>query len=297
MPNAQRLYQEIEALNQQYLQQKITHETQVIQATQQAEDRRVSTVERALAQLTEREQTLRQKYMRDDQDRATRQAYERTQQAVKIERQELQSEWEHARKVRDIRERSNRQEFGLLLKRDFAGMFALRQRTQQDIQTAERSEQESAQSRQRHYKQQQADDVARLAYEREQRNVRYQRELADAQTQAQQRTALANATAQQAILIARGRYAEELKQTTIAHHQMLTLKQEALDREIAWIAGRFSRQIANQYGGFGMFSPLMDGRQSSVEGDKTVNVTINESHNAQRTWQTVMTVLDEVWGK
>jgi hypothetical protein len=297
MQNLTRLFQEIEALNQQYIQQKIDQERQLISATQRAEERRIASIESAMNQLSQRQQAITLKQSRDAQDRQARQHYDQQQQAIKIERAELQSEWENARKVRDIRERSARQEFDLLLKRDFAGMFALRQRTSQEIQTAERSAQESAQLRQQQYRHQQADELARMAYEREQRNVRYQRELADAQTQANQRTALANATAQQAILIARQRYAEELKQATIAHYQMVQLRQTALDQEVALLSGRISRQIANQYGGFGMFSRLMDGKSAPVVGDRTVNVTINESHNIERTWQTVMNVLDEVWGK
>lgn len=297
MQTIKRLYQEIEALNQQYVQQKIAQEAQLIDATQRADQRRIASIESALNQLSQREQAINLKYARAEQDQHARQNYDRQQQAIKLERAELQAEWEHARKVRDIRERSARHEFDLLLKRDFAGMFALRQRTSDEIQTAERAAQERAQLREQTYHQQQADDLARLAYEREQRDIRYRRELADAQAQANQRTALAHATAQQTLTIARGRYAEEVKQTASAHQHMLALRQQALEREITWLAGRLSRQVANQYGGFGLFSRLMDGQSTVVEGDKTVNVTINESNNAQRTWQTVMTVLDEVWGK
>lgn len=99
---------------------------------------------------------------------------------IDVQREEAQAAREHARNMRDIRERAQQQESDLIARRDFAGLFTSRRNTRQQLeeeqqryedQRQERAIQaeQEAEDRAREFEQRRAD--ARRAYDRELRDL------------------------------------------------------------------------------------------------------------------------------
>jgi hypothetical protein len=306
-----------QAVRDQYERSKVASEQKLSDDLIRIEDRRIQQIERAQEQLIERQEAINLKASREEQDQASKLAHERQQQAVKIEREELKAEMDHARKVRDIREKSAQQEFNLLLKRDFAGLFALRQRTDQEIKTAERASDEATKAREQARGEQAQDEMAKLAFEREQRQTRYQREIADAHAQAQRTQQQAQATADRELQLANDKHQAQLRMLHDQKWQELGILKKSIHDEVAELQrGRTARVRAEmqtqsallQAQQIGMMNrvnaqpiyqlPVGYGNRNSVVNNNSANNTFNiNGNNLSAMRQVVMNVLQEIWSK
>lgn len=310
---------DVATANKQYQDGRVASERRLSDDLLRIEDRRVQQIERALEQLAEREASITLKSAREEEDQLAKLEFERQQKTVKIEREELKAEMDHARKVRDIREKSADQEFNLLLKRDFAGLFALRQRTDKEIKTAERASDEASKAREQSRSEQEQDEAAKLAFDRQQRQIRYQREIADAHAQAQRAEQQAWAQADREIQIANSKHRTQLEALNKAKWDELGILKKGIHNEIAELQrGSTARVRAEaetqaalmQAQRIGMINrvnasynqPIYQlpagytGRNSVVNNVSNANNFTINGNNVREIQRVVMDVMNKVWG-
>lgn len=280
--------------------------TSIIKAAEQAAD----AVEKTLQSLKERRADLGTDLGRDERDANRKAEFERLNDQIKAQEDEAKSYRDHLRSLRQIREDSQAQEFDLVLNRDFAGLRRLRQDTARRLQEESRSFTEQKSERQLALVQQAKDDQRQREFERQQRLVRYQDALADADLQARRELQQIEQNKRrelQRLAVAANQELSLLNQKYVAE---LTGRRNAVQAELSIIGQGYSarlQQDANyvnallaqgrllQAGGlFGLFgtaaAPLLSSNRSAVN---TNNFNITTGANPAQQ-QSLVTLIENV---
>lgn len=278
----------------------------IIKATEQAAD----AAEKALQSLQNRRADLATDLSRDERDANRKAEFERLNDQIKAQEDEAKSYRDHLRSLRQIREDSQAQEFDLVLNRDFAGLRRLRQDTARRLQEESRSFTEQKSERQLALVQQAKDDQRQREFERQQRLVRYQDALADADLQARRELQQIEQNKRrelQRLAVAANQELSLLNQKYVAE---LTGRRNAVQAELSIIGQGYSarlQQDANyvnallaqgrllQAGGlFGLFgtaaAPLLSSNRSAVN---TNNFNITTGANPAQQ-QSLVTLIENV---
>lgn len=200
---------------------------------------------RALKDLQGKQRELQRDAAREEQNAERQLQLDETKAQIAVQRDEAKALREHYRNLDQIRRDAQRQEADLILNRDFAGLFRLRERTGQQLDDAnrdflaERDERrtqlaenlsdlrrnfEAERAARRVALQQQLAD-ARAAYVQERTEIETQRVAALAKARADRQRELAEVAADAARqrAVRRQAYIEELRQASLFANQRMTI--------------------------------------------------------------------------
>lgn len=137
--------------------------------------------EKALEKLEEQQDKLFTNFQRNQDSIEAKQAFEDAKRAVEQQREEVKIARDNANALRKIREESLAKEEELISRRDFRSLYFLRRDTNAKLKETIRQQEEERQARELANADKNTDEAAQREFERQQRQQKYQQDLADAQ--------------------------------------------------------------------------------------------------------------------
>lgn len=187
--------------------------------------------ERALKQSQQRLAELGLSEQRQAEDEIIQTQRESLEAQIAIQRQTAEQEQAHVERLQDIRKQSARDEKKLASERNFAALFDLRQRTNEQLQDANEARQKEIESQNTALAQQAQDRQRAEQYELEDRQRAQQRAREDIQRAYQQQLADIQESERQKLAEIKSSQAAQVQQTKDALNEQTTLRKAALAEE------------------------------------------------------------------
>jgi hypothetical protein len=210
--------------------------TKYTDSLQQIADNAVKAAEQALEKLEQKRSDLATKFEQTQADDTTKFHDQQLDDQIKYQREQVQLTQEHQRNLKKILEDAAAEEQNLILNRDFAGLFNLRQQTTRRIDEENDNYQTQQQQRLQAFKDQEDDEARHFAEQEAQAQLNYQRELQSAQLQYQREQQAADKAHRDALNKATEAYNAELVQLSNKHQKQLQLAYDAEVQELNVIA-------------------------------------------------------------
>ncbi len=293
----QRVLEQRAALQDKYNQSLIT-------IAQQAADAAAN----ALQKLEDQRAKLLQDFQRNEADEQKKAELERQDKIINFQRDEAKALRDHERDLRKIREDAQEREFDLILNRDFAGLFASRRQTTQDINASNEQFNQERKDRYDAFQQELQDQIDQYVRDREARIAKYQQDLVDAQAQynkervqieTNRRVALQKAAQQyqQELSLANQKYTAELSARRTAIAAELQLIQQGAQARLSIeqaLVQQYQAILASVQGG-GTGSGFQSGGGFTNSGgstSSTANVNINQTITGGASAQSIASAVD-----
>lgn len=236
-------------------------DTQVSIAQKAADDS-----QKALDDLLDKEAQLQTNLTRSlDADTAKAQ-FDAIGRQIKFQRTEVENEQKHQADLERIRQQGRDKEFELGLSRDFAGLAASRRQTAQQLADSNQKANDDRQSRLDAFQQQNDDTQRQFIFEREQKIIKYQQDLDDANAAEQKQLNAIQAAKDKQLRAAVDAYNKDLSNLQTKLSAELDLKKSAITAELQQIAaGNAARlQLDAQY--YQQAQTLLQSAISGVSG-------------------------------
>lgn len=238
---------DIATLNQKEIADKLALYDKSIEKQQEIADKAAADAEKALSDLLDKQQSLRQSLDRSLESDERKEAFDALTRQIKFQRSEVDAEQKHQQDLERIRRQGRNREFELGLDRNFAGLTASRRQTAQELAESNEKANQEREDRLRKFAEANEDNSRQFIFERQQKLIKYAQDLQDAQAAEQKQLATIRANKAKQLQAAQDAYTQDLQALQNKYINERSLRQNAIQQELLTIqAGNTARLTLEQ---------------------------------------------------